>query len=493
MIVGTTNSRIVEIGQTTERGEPEGGSPRKAISPTTLKRRLMIADALAVLTGIILAFAIQSIVKPLPNFVVFNHIALSLSMFPGFVIGAAFNHLYQARANERPGKEAHNVLNTVVVGAGTLVLVAFGMQYKDLSRLWVVLVTAGVAVAVLIERRSARYVFAHLRAERRILRRIVIVGTDAHAIGLLHTYARNPEFGYEVVGFVGSEDIGTRGGVRLLGPLGDLEQILCDHEVCGVVVSLASIEARDVNILARRLTDAGYHVALSSTLRDIDVTRLRPQQLDGRTMIYIEPVLRDGWRAMAKRIFDLTVASLVIVVSLPVTIVAMPLIKFSSPGGIFFSQVRVGRDGREFKILKFRTMVIDAEERKGELAALNESDGPLFKIAHDPRVTRIGGILRKLSIDELPQLLNVITGSMSLVGPRPALPSEVLEWDDEVRDRLRVLPGLTGMWQVSGRSDSSFEQYKRMDLYYVDNWSLAHDLRICWRTVPVVFSGSGAS
>ncbi len=457
-ITGIGYPKIANEDQSTDRGIESGGSPPTQIRPSTLKRRLMLADAVAVWFGILMAFVLQAALKPVPGFVVLNHIALSLTLVPGFCLGAACNKLYQSRANDRPAREARNVLNAVAVGASALVLVAFLAQYKDLSRLWVVLVTSGTAVSLLVERRIARALFERLRSQRRILRRIVIVGTDGHAVGLLHSYQRNPDLGYEVAGFVGADDIGVRGGVRVHGPIEDLEDILEAQDACGVVVSLASIEARDVTVLARRLTDSGYHVALSSTLRDIDVTRLRPQQLDGRTMIYIEPVVRDGWNALAKRVFDVAIASLILILTLPITLVAMALIKVTSPGPVVFKQIRVGKDGEVFSILKLRTMVIDAEERKAELADLNEVDGPLFKITHDPRITPVGRILRKLSIDELPQLICVLRGTMSMVGPRPALPDEVRQWDDVVRERLRVLPGLTGMWQVSGRSKSSVER-----------------------------------
>jgi lipopolysaccharide/colanic/teichoic acid biosynthesis glycosyltransferase len=180
------------------------------------------------------------------------------------------------------------------------------------------------------------------------------------------------------------------------------------------------------------------------------------------------------------------------VLSTPVWIAAAIAIKVTSPGPVLFRQERVGRRGRRFFVYKMRTMVVDAEDRLRDLALLNEADGPLFKIRSDPRVTPIGRILRKLSLDELPQLLNVLKGEMSLVGPRPALPSEVTHWNPELFDRLRVQPGITGMWQVRGRSDSSFAQYQRWDLYYVDNWSIAHDLAILARTVPVVLSQKGA-
>jgi lipopolysaccharide/colanic/teichoic acid biosynthesis glycosyltransferase len=176
----------------------------------------------------------------------------------------------------------------------------------------------------------------------------------------------------------------------------------------------------------------------------------------------------------------------------PILIAAAIAIKLESKGGVFFAQERVGRDGKQFRMIKLRTMVADAEERKAELDALNEADGPMFKIANDPRITRVGALLRKLSIDEIPQFINVLHGEMSLVGPRPALQSEVEQWTVEVHERLRVLPGITGMWQVSGRSDTTFDEYKRLDLYYVDNWSLAHDLRIVGKTFGVVLARRGA-
>jgi exopolysaccharide biosynthesis polyprenyl glycosylphosphotransferase len=209
-------------------------------------------------------------------------------------------------------------------------------------------------------------------------------------------------------------------------------------------------------------------------------------------VVYVEPVTRGGWRAAAKRAFDLVIAGVALIVAAPVLAVAAVVIKLDSRGPVLFRQVRVGQDSQPFPVLKLRTMVVDAEERLAELADANEADGPLFKMADDPRVTRVGRFLRASSIDELPQLWNVTRGHMSLVGPRPALPHETEEWDALLAQRLRVKPGITGMWQVSGRSDTSFEDYTRLDLYYVDNWSLATDLAILAKTVPVVLLRSGA-
>jgi exopolysaccharide biosynthesis polyprenyl glycosylphosphotransferase len=458
-----------------------------------LKRRLMLADALAITVAIIVSIQAQVLVRPVPQHLAYKQLALLVVALPVFAAAAGLNRLYLARANERIGEEIRNIVKAVGSSIAALVTVSFVIQYDQLSRLWVFLFGMSMTLALIIERQFARRMFARLRATGRISRRIVIVGTDSHAVGLVHTYERHPELGYKVVGFVGDGDLGRRGGVEVLGPVSEIDRILHEQHAVGAVVSLASVGQDEVNSLTRRLTENGFHVALSSSLRDIDITRLRPQDLDGRTLIYVEPVMRDGWRAAAKRTFDLVLATTILVLSAPILLAAMIAIRIDSKGPVFFKQVRVGRHGETFRLVKLRTMGVDAEERKAEFAHLNEADGALFKIREDPRITRVGGVLRKLSIDELPQLFNVLQGTMSMVGPRPALPDEVAKWDDEVVERLRVLPGLTGMWQVWGRSDASFETYKRLDLYYVDNWSLAHDLRICVRTVGVVVTGRGAA
>jgi len=234
-------------------------------------------------------------------------------------------------------------------------------------------------------------------------------------------------------------------------------------------------------------------VALSTGLTDIDITRMRPQGLDGQTLIYVEPTIRNGWRSSAKRAFDIVVSLAGLIVTAPFVAGAAIAIKLESEGPVFFKQDRVGRDGTSFQMVKLRSMYKDAEERKAALLAQNESDGPLFKMRNDPRITKVGRILRKLSIDEFPQFWNVLRGDMSIVGPRPALRNEVDQWDEELHDRLRVLPGITGMWQVSGRSDAGFDAYKRLDLYYVDNWSLLHDIRIVLKTFSAVLMQRGAS
>lgn len=472
--------------------DPDATPPPKPAFGFSYKARLLVADVAALLTALIVATAIQ-IVLPLSNLAVHEHLLLGLASFPAFALGAGLNQLYLARANERGAEEARNVVRTVAVGLGGLVMIAFAVQFKHLSRSWVMMFGLAAVLGLVIERRIARRLFRRLRRQGRMTRPIVIVGTDVNAVGLLGTYQHSPELGYRVIGFVGDDDIGELTGVEVLGSIDDLDYVLAETEATGVVISQSAVDHDRVNAITRRLTDHGYHVALSSNLTDIDLVRVRPQNLDGRTMLYVEPVHREGWRAFAKRSFDVVTATTLMILTLPVLVAAMIAIRIDSRGPVFFRQQRVGRDGQMFTMTKLRTMVPDAEARRAALAAQNEADGPLFKIASDPRVTRIGRVLRKLSIDELPQLVSVIKGDMSMVGPRPALPNEIADWDEALHERLRVMPGLTGLWQVSGRSESDFEQYRRLDLYYVHNWTLSHDLRICARTVGVVLLGRGAA
>lgn len=466
------------------------------LGPTRLRRAQIAADAVAIVLGHIVAFAIQGRIRPLPTEIRYEHLLLAMAVVPVWLIALGANKLYAARAVERQGEEMRRLLVAGAVATGVLVGIGFIIQYDLLSRLMVGLLFACATLALMLERRLVRRVFAWLRSSGRLRRRVAIIGTDDCARGLLDVLHRRPELGYEVVGYIGDEPSARRpepGDPPWIGRFDATPTALAEHGCVGAIVSIPAMAPERLNRLTRCLTDRGFHIALSTGLHDIDLDRIRPQALDGRTLVYVEPRIRTGWRRIAKRGFDLAVASLALIIASPVLAVAALAIKLDSPGPVFFRQLRVGLDGRLFTMVKLRTMRTDAEAVRAELLDRNEADGPLFKIAADPRITRVGRILRRLSIDEIPQFWNVIEGSMSIVGPRPALPSEVAEWDPELHDRLRVLPGITGMWQVSGRSGTTFEEYRRLDLYYVDNWSLVHDLRIVLRTFHAVVAQRGAS
>ncbi|MFE2020879.1 sugar transferase [Streptomyces sp. NPDC059499] len=240
------------------------------------------------------------------------------------------------------------------------------------------------------------------------------------------------------------------------------------------------------------LHDSGLALCVLSELSGVAASRVRPSDAAGLTLLHIAPPLRHGPQPWLKTVVDRCGAALGLLVLAPLLFVVALAVRFSSPGPVFHRQIRHGRHSRPFTMWKFRTMVADAETRKAQLTGANESEGPMFKMRRDPRVTRIGHALRRTSIDELPQLLNVLRGDMSLVGPRPPLPEEVSRYDERERRRLAVKPGLTGLWQVSGRSDLSWQETVSLDLWYVDNWSVVTDMGLLARTVRAVTDGRGA-
>ena len=460
-------------------------------SPRRLRRLLIASDVLAIVVGVVVATIVQQVVNPVPSDILVDEALLGMILVPIWILMMGANQLFLARAISRFGEEFRRLVVAGLMAIGFLLAVSFVAQYGLLSRLWVGLLFVGVVSALAISRTAARRVFTDLRRRGRISRPVIIVGTGPDAISLLHAARDRPDLGYEVLGMTG-DDAGECGCVRVLGSAEETPAVVRRTGATGVILSVGSLDSDLVNRLTRVLTDDGCHVTLSSSLHDIDISRTRSQAIDGRLMIYVEPTNRSRAHVLAKRAFDLTVASLVLLVSLPIMVITAAAIKLDSSGAVLFRQIRVGKDGVPFEMLKFRSMCAGAEELQSELADLNERSGPLFKVTSDPRVTRVGRFIRKFSIDELPQLWNVIRGEMSVVGPRPALPAESEQWSPELRKRLRVLPGITGMWQVSGRAEADFEIYRRLDLYYVDNWSLTHDLKLLLKTILVVITGRGA-
>jgi exopolysaccharide biosynthesis polyprenyl glycosylphosphotransferase len=416
------------------------------------------------------------------------HSYLWLSVGALLVWPVIFSHakLYSVRFVTRMTDEVRRIVHSAIIG--TVLLTFMAAMFKiTVPRLWILLVLAFVSLFVGIERTIARRIFTSIRRRGGLLRHVVIVGGNAEALEIAYMLEDDASLGYQVRGFIDVEPGGeTDTADQTLA-------VVRETGCTGVVIAATAIDLGTSNRLIRELTDRGIHVELSSTLRDIASHRLTVRPLGRFPVVYVEPVQRSGWRPYAKRTLDLVLACGALILTAPVLVAAALAIKINDPRGpVLFRQERVGRDGRLFQVLKLRTMVLDAEQRLDDLSEHNEADGPLFKMRNDPRITRPGQILRKLSLDELPQLWNVIHNEMSMVGPRPALPSEVEKWGSALHSRLRVKPGITGMWQVNGRSSSSFEDYERLDLYYVDNWSLTTDLAIVAKTIPAVLFSKGA-
>jgi exopolysaccharide biosynthesis polyprenyl glycosylphosphotransferase len=258
-------------------------------------------------------------------------------------------------------------------------------------------------------------------------------------------------------------------------------------------VSSSAVSPEKLRWISWQLEGSSTALVVSPGLTDVAGTRLHVQPVAGLPLLHVEEPQFTGMARLAKATFDKSVAGLALVLLAPLFAAIWAWIRLSTDGPAFFRQTRVGRGGDAFTMIKFRSMFVDAEHRLDALRAENvNGDGLLFKVRDDPRVTPVGRVLRKLSLDELPQLLNVLRGDMSLVGPRPPLPSEVAQYGEDVRRRLLVSPGLTGLWQISGRSDLSWDEAVRLDLRYVENWSFMMDLWILFKTVGAVVRGSGA-
>jgi exopolysaccharide biosynthesis polyprenyl glycosylphosphotransferase len=278
-----------------------------------------------------------------------------------------------------------------------------------------------------------------------------------------------------------------------LGPARSMPQRLAGYGIDTVAVAGPSaLSARELRQLSWDLEGTGTDLVVAPAITDVTGPRIHVRPVAGLPLLHLEAPAFNGARRVLKRGMDL-VGALVLLLLLVVPFVAVALaIKLEDRGRVFYRQERVGKASSRFQIWKFRSMHEGAHEERARLAALNESDGPLFKLRSDPRVTRVGAFLRRYSLDEIPQLLNVLAGTMSLVGPRPPLPSEVDVYDDHVHRRLLVKPGMTGLWQVSGRADLPWEESVRLDLYYVENWSVALDLQILWKTLFAVLRPTGA-
>jgi exopolysaccharide biosynthesis polyprenyl glycosylphosphotransferase len=325
--------------------------------------------------------------------------------------------------------------------------------------------------------------------------RLLIVGAGEVARTVMRTVVANPEQGYEIVGFVdddltkGQTDIGR---FKALGGIGNLLDLLGQEKIDEVVITLPWQYHRKIMSVAALCERENTRVRLVPDVFQMSLSRVEMDEIAGIPLIGIKQSAISGYNLILKRVIDFTVALLGLIFLFPFLALLALAIKLDSPGPVIFTQERVGKGGRRFVVHKFRSMVQDAESRKRELLSLNEADGPLFKIKDDPRMTRLGRFLRRFSLDELPQFYNVLRGEMSLVGPRPSVPTEVEQYQTWHRRRLEIVPGMTGLWQVNGRSDLTFDEMALLDIYYIENWSLPTDIKILLQTLPTVIFRTGA-
>jgi exopolysaccharide biosynthesis polyprenyl glycosylphosphotransferase len=441
-------------------------------------------DVLSLLAAIGLARLVVFGEHPLS---VASGLLIALTPVVALPIFAAFRLYSLPRLS--PAEEFRRIPGAVSLSIAAFVVISYWSQTLP-SRYWLAMTWVLGVVLVLASRRAWHWFMGRRRREGRLSFRTLVVGTNEEARRIARSMTGVN--GYTAAGFV----CPTGDYVRLEGlpvyELEDLSQAIREVGAECVYVASTALGPQKMAGVTKALRDSEVEVRVSANISDILSTRLTLQQVGGLMALSLRPVRLSGAQAVAKRTLDLAAGVLAMVLLAPLWIVLYAAIKLDSRGPVFYRQERIGRHQRPFHMLKFRTMVVGADAMLDDLREQNEATGPLFKLRRDPRVTRVGRFLRRWSLDELPQLWNVLTGDMSLVGPRPALPEEVAAYEDWHLDRLEVPPGITGLWQVKGRSDLPFDDYVRLDLFYIENWSVGYDFYILAKTLPAVFAGRGA-
>jgi exopolysaccharide biosynthesis polyprenyl glycosylphosphotransferase len=422
---------------------------------------------------------------------------LSLAFPILWIAALRLSGAYDARFIGTGSDEFRKVLNAGVSLTAALAIFSYLLN-TELSRSYLVVTMPSVTALGLVVRYVRRKRLHRKRAMGQCMSSVVAVGYEAPVADLVNELRRDSYHGLSVVATcladVGQE-VDKVAGVPVFGGVAVAEiadAVRRSGADTVAVLSCPEIDAAGLRQLAWELEKTGTDLCVAPALLDVAGPRTTVRPTAGLTLLHVDHPELSGPRTALKGLFDRCMAALALVLLSPLMVVVAIAIRLHDRGPALFAQTRVGKDGHTFKIYKFRTMVVDAEARLAELMPANDLDGVLFKLRRDPRITPIGARLRKYSIDEFPQFINVLKGEMSLVGPRPALPSEAARYADHVHRRLVVKPGLTGMWQVNGRSELSWEESVRLDLRYVENWSFALDLQILWKTVWVVLGGSGA-
>jgi len=455
----------------------------------TYVRQVAIADLAAAIVAVIAAVGVRFGVHANDQYLV-----LSLALPLVWLVAVRVFGGYEKRFLGAGADEFRRILNAGLSLTGALALISYAVN-NELSRVYLLVSMQVIVVLDLLVRYVLRKRLHRRRAHGLCMTGVVAVGHEPAVSQLISELRREPHHGLRVVAacLAGDSDVTEVAGVPVVGELKDTASVVRNLNAGTVaVLSCPEMDGVKLRTLAWELEKTGTDLCVAPALLDVAGPRTTVRPTAGLTLLHVDHPQLSGPRQVVKDLFDRCAAAFGLLALSPLMLAIALAIRFSDKGPVLFSQTRVGKDGEPFKIYKFRTMVVDAEARLAEIREKNEFDGVLFKIRQDPRVTAAGARLRKWSLDELPQLFNILRGEMSLVGPRPALPEEAAKYADHVRRRLVVKPGLTGMWQVSGRSNLSWEETVRLDLRYVENWSFVLDLQILWKTFSVIFRRAGA-
>jgi len=452
-------------------------------------RQVVIADFCAAVVAAVVAVAVRFGAHPNDRYLALSQVLPLLWVIVVRVFGG-----YEKRFLGSGPDEFRRIVNAGLSLTCALALISYAVN-NELSRVYLLISMPVLVMLDLLIRYTLRKRLHRRRARGQCMSDVVAVGHEPAVRQLISELRREPYHGLQVVAacLTGGSSATEVANVPVVGHLDDTASVVRNIKAGTVaVLSCPEMDGVKLRTLAWELEKTGTDLCVAPALLDVAGPRTTVRPAAGLTLLHVDHPQLSGPKQVIKDLFDRTAAAFGLLVLWPLMLTIAVAIRLSDNGPVLFLQTRVGKDGEPFKICKFRTMVVDAEARLAEVREKNESDGVLFKIRQDPRVTAVGARLRKWSLDELPQLINILRGEMSLVGPRPALPEEAAKYADHVRRRLVVKPGLTGMWQVNGRSDLSWEETVRLDLRYVENWSFALDLQILWKTFSVIFRRAGA-
>ena len=474
-----------------------GPAPARRPVPRWL-RRYVAAVALSDIGSAVLAVAFAWAVPFAPvETTLARHVLVGTLFSVGWALVVHLCRGYEVTELTSGDQEFRNVLRAGLWAVAVIAFVSYAADVR-VARGLVVLAIPVAALLSATGRYAARKGVHSLRRHGRCTKTVVAVGRERAVLDLVQQLRRDQFCGMRVVAACvphpAQAGLLGEAGIEVRGDLGQAARVVRESGADVVAVTSSSETAAVfLRQLSWDLEGSGVELLVAPGLMEVAGPRMHIRPFVGLPLLHVEEPAFSGAKRLVKGAIDGFVSALALLLMAPVLLLIATAVRLDSRGPALFRQTRIGRNGQEFTMFKFRTMVVDAEARLGELAAINQNaDGLLFKMRRDPRVTKFGGFLRRSSLDELPQLVNVFFGAMSMVGPRPPLPSEVAAYDHDVRRRLLVKPGLTGLWQVSGRSDLTWEESVRLDLRYVENWSLLLDIMILWKTAFAVLRARGA-
>lgn len=465
-------------------------------------RPLLIgSDALLIFAAFITAYALRYqaqlfiSVDPAFQLGLMSYLPLVLLLVVLLLVAFRFSRVYPYQPGRSWVEETWRIATASTAGVILLIVVNLIFRPMLFSRLVFLYTAILVTVYLGISRLLIMLARSHLRQYDIGVRRVLLIGAGDVGRMVMRTLAARPDYGLKLIGFLddnpakSSTDVGR---FKALGPVEKAPEVMAAQSIQRVIICLPWQTHRTIQRLLRECEQLKVDAYVVPDLFQMTKNQMKVEELNGIPLISTRDISIRGWNLAFKRTFDILVGGAMGLVGLPIMLVIAAAIRFDTPGPVLYKQVRVGKHGKEFACYKFRSMVSNADDLRSQIADLNESTGPLFKIRNDPRLTRVGRFIRRYSLDELPQLINVLRGEMSLIGPRPNLPDEVAQYQEWMKKRLSVSPGLTGLWQVSGRSDLSFEEMVLLDIYYVENWSAGLDVSILLRSVPAVLRAKGA-